>query len=191
MENIYNVLSKIQKEITAPKNQKNNFGNYTYRSVEDIMQAVKPLLPIGIVLTLSEDLVLFQDRFYIKATASISDGSSKIETSSFARETLEKKGMDLSQITGSTTSYARKYALQGLLLLDDNKDADSQAPEKKDGKLLLISKEILQYLSDKKEVPTYKQDIFVQFFKESYNRDVLYDDISLDNIQKLVKKLED
>lgn len=118
-------LAKIQHDLNAPKNQRNNFGNYNYRSCEDILQAVKPLLG-DLTLTISDDIQVIGDRVYVKATATISDGENNLSTQAFARESLTKKGMDESQITGSTSSYARKYALNGLLLIDDNKDADTR-----------------------------------------------------------------
>lgn len=118
-------LAEIQRTLNAPKNQHNKFGGYNYRSCEDILQAVKPLLN-GLVITVNDDIVAAGDRIYVKATATITDGEYSISTTAFAREAATKKGMDDSQITGSTSSYARKYALNGLLLIDDNKDADSQ-----------------------------------------------------------------
>lgn len=119
-------LIKVQSTLKAPKNQRNNFGNYNYRSCEDILEAVKPLLAEnGLVLTISDDMVMLGNRFYVKATATISDGESSITNSAFAREEETKKGMDSSQITGSASSYARKYALNGLLCIDDTKDADA------------------------------------------------------------------
>lgn len=120
-------LQKIQCELKAPKNLKNNFGGFNYRNVEAILEAVKPLLKKhGAVITISDDILQVGDRFYIKATATITDKDGKsFSTSALAREALVKKGMDEAQITGSASSYARKYALGGLFLLDDNKDIDS------------------------------------------------------------------
>lgn len=117
-------LSTIQKELKAPKNQRNTFGNYNYRSCEDILEAVKPLLE-DIILTVQDEIVLIGNRYYVKATAELSDGKEKISGVAFAREAEIKKGMDESQITGAASSYARKYALNGLFLIDDTKDADS------------------------------------------------------------------
>ena len=117
-------LATIQKELNAPKNQHNKFGGYNYRSCEDILMAVKPLL-CDLAIIISDEIVMLGDRFYVKATAVITDGKERIESTAYAREEATKKGMDSSQITGSTSSYARKYALNGLLLIDDNKDADS------------------------------------------------------------------
>lgn len=117
-------LAEIQQNLNAPKGQHNSFGGYKYRSCEDILGAVKPLLS-GLVITVSDDVVLIGTRTYIKATARITDGKESIETTSYAREAESKKGMDDSQVTGSASSYARKYALNGLLLIDDVKDADT------------------------------------------------------------------
>lgn len=120
-------LMKIQSELKAPKGQYNNFGKYNYRSCEDILEAVKPLLAKNAcTLVLSDDVKIVGDRIYIKATATIThiDGEC-ISNSAFAREASEKKGMDDSQITGTASSYARKYALNGLFCIDDTKDADT------------------------------------------------------------------
>ena len=119
-------LAEVQQKLNAPKNQRNNFGNYNYRNCEDILQAVKPLLG-DCVIIIHDDIQLVGDRVYVKATAAFSDGTETISTTAYAREPLSKKGMDESQITGAASSYARKYALNGLLLIDDNKDADSHA----------------------------------------------------------------
>ena len=123
-------LSKIQLELKAPKSQFNKFGKYNYRNCEDILSAVKPMLN-GLALTISDDIVAVGDRVYVKATVVISNGDTQISTSAFARESLDKKGMDAAQITGSASSYARKYALNGLFAIDDTKDADTNesAPE--------------------------------------------------------------
>ena len=119
-------LIEIQKELKAPKGQYNSFGKYKYRSAEDILEAVKPLLhKNGCQLTLSDEIVLIGDRFYVKATARLSNGMENEFTSAYAREDLDKKGMDGSQITGTASSYARKYALNGLFCIDDTKDADT------------------------------------------------------------------
>lgn len=128
--NIYEKLLRVQVELKAPKGQYNSFGKYKYRSCEDILTAVKPLLEkVKATITISDELVLVGDRFYIKATASFIDTDTNlgttIENTAFAREDENKKGMDGSQITGTASSYARKYALNGLLLIDDTKDADT------------------------------------------------------------------
>lgn len=118
-------LCAIQRNLKAPKGQFNKFGGYKYRSCEDILEAVKPLLG-DCSITIMDDIVMVGDRIYVKAIATLSDGESSISTQAFARESEDKKGMDSSQITGSASSYARKYALNGLLLIDDTKDADTQ-----------------------------------------------------------------
>ena len=121
-------LAEIQQNLKAPKGQFNKFGGYNYRSCEDILSAVKPLLG-DLVLTVNDEMVMHGDRFYIKATASITDGENTISATGFAREAEAKKGMDASQITGTASSYARKYALNGLLAIDDTKDADTRKPD--------------------------------------------------------------
>ena len=120
-------LIKIQKELKAPKNQRNNFGNYNYRSAEDILEALKPLLSKhGCLLTISDEMVEVGSRVYVKAKAEFIDSDGKeIYVTAFAREEETKKGMDGAQITGAASSYARKYALNGLFLIDDTKDPDA------------------------------------------------------------------
>lgn len=121
-------LCEIQKKLKAPKSQYNSFGKYYYRSCEDILEAVKPLLSeYGCQMTLSDEMVCVGNRNYIKATATIRKGEESVATTAWAREDETKKGMDGSQITGTASSYARKYALNGLFLIDDTKDADTDA----------------------------------------------------------------
>ena len=117
-------LAKIQKELKAPKGQLNKFGGYNYRSCEDILEAVKPLLD-GAILTLQDEIINIGNRFYVKATATFTDGTCTHSVTAMAREPETKKGMDESQITGMASSYARKYALNGLFCIDDTKDADT------------------------------------------------------------------
>lgn len=129
-----NKLIKIQKELKAPKGQFNKFGNYKYRSCEDILEAVKPLCAEeGVQLTISDEIVMIGDRYYVKATATVTDGSEAASVTAYAREEETKKGMDSSQITGATSSYARKYALNGLFCIDDTKDADTDEFTEKTG----------------------------------------------------------
>lgn len=143
-------LIQVQKELKAPKNQKNSFGNYNYRNAEDILEAVKPLLEKeGLLILVTDEIEFFglqtekwlsekevkgnavkeeivsEGRYYVKAIAKVTDGKDEIHTSAYAREPFVKKGMDTAQITGATSSYARKYALNGLFAIDDTKDADS------------------------------------------------------------------
>jgi len=123
MKTLLKQLAYVQLKLKANKNQFNSFGKYAYRNCEDILQAVKPLLKDNVIL-LSDKMVLVGDRIYVKATATFTDGEHETSVHSYAREPEERKGMDSSQITGSASSYARKYALNGLLLIDDNKDSD-------------------------------------------------------------------
>ena len=153
--NIYEKLLNIQSELKAPKNQKNNFGDYYYRSCEDILEAVKPLCKENkLALTISDEIVMVGQRYYVKATAKLTDieveqssvltqstGEIKSEIKgsticnvAYAREDENKKGLDASQLTGSTSSYARKYALNGLFCIDDTKDADTDAFKKQQDK---------------------------------------------------------
>lgn len=126
-------LLQIQSELKAPKGQYNSFGKYKYRSCEDILEAVKPLcVKYGVILTLSDEIVQVGERYYIRATAKLQkEGCTDISVTAYAREALDKKGMDDSQITGTASSYARKYALNGLFCIDDTKDADTDEYVKK------------------------------------------------------------
>ena len=143
---IYNKLAKIQQNLKAPKGQKNKFGNYNYRSCEDILQAVKPLLG-DLSLTLSDEIIfsgMLEDeivavgvsvktqRVYIKATATLSNGTDTLTATAYAREASVKKGMDSSQLTGATSSYARKYCLAGLFAIDSEAERDSDSTNKHD-----------------------------------------------------------
>jgi hypothetical protein len=137
---VYSLLNKVQTELVAPKNQFNAFGKYNYRSCEDILEGVKSLLKeVNCVIVISDSIEMVGDRIYIKATAKFVDCETgeAVESTALAREELSKAGMALPQVTGSSSSYARKYALNGLLLVDDSKDADSmdnskeEAPQQK------------------------------------------------------------
>ena len=128
MSKLLQALSDIQFELKAPKGQYNSFGKYKYRSCEDIQEALKPLLKEnGLVLTMKDELTLIGERYYIKATANLScmEENESIAVTAYAREEESKKGMDGSQVTGASSSYARKYALNGLFLIDDTRDSDS------------------------------------------------------------------
>ena len=129
---VYEKLMNIQQELKAPKGQHNEFGNYNYRSCEDIQEAVKPLLKQNkAVLLVTDNLELIGSRYYLKATAKLVDieDGSQVANTAFAREPEDKKKMDAAQVTGSCSSYARKYALNGLFCIDDTKDPDTQKPE--------------------------------------------------------------
>jgi hypothetical protein len=125
---VFHKLAAIQAQLKAPKSQYNSFGNYKYRKAEDILEAVKPLLADqGCILTCSDELVNMGDRYYVKATATLTDieNGGQILCTAYAREEESKKGMDGSQVTGASSSYARKYALNGLLCIDDTQDSDT------------------------------------------------------------------
>jgi len=127
--NVYEKLQHVQANLNVPKQQYNKFGQYYYRSCEEIQNAAKPLLEkVKAALIVDDDIVLIGDRYYVMATATFIDCESgeTVKNSAYAREEFEKKGMDASQLTGSTSSYARKYALNGLFSIDDSKDADSK-----------------------------------------------------------------
>ncbi len=162
-------LLEIQVELKAPKSQYNKFGGYKYRSTEDILQAVKPLLKkYGDSLDLSDEPVLIGDWHYIKATAAFKDkdGNNTVVTG-YAREAANKKGMDDSQITGTASSYARKYALNGLFLIDDTKDADTDEyhqqqqsrPHRTSNKRPAPKKQMTQLQKDKAEYKRLRQEI--------------------------------
>lgn len=123
---IYGQLAKIQQELKAPKNLYNKFGNYNYRNAEGILESVKPLLG-GLALVINDEPVLIGERYYIKATATLTDGEESVSAVAYAREDEQKKGMDGCQLTGACSSYARKYALNALLMIDDAKDSDDDA----------------------------------------------------------------
>ena len=149
MSELYKKMQEIQTHLKAPKNLYNSFGRYKYRNAEGICEAVKPLLAEhGLILTLSDELVAVGERYYVKATATIcSNAEEKLSVSAFARESFDKKKMDDSQITGVASSYARKYALNGLFLLDDTKDADTdEYSNENNRKMEIVSKEQLEEL---------------------------------------------
>lgn len=135
-KNIYEKLAVIQQELKAPKNQYNSFGDYKYRSCEDILEAVKPLLKkLNLILRLNDELINIGDRYYIKSLVAITDikTEASLSATAYARETENKPKMDAAQITGTASSYARKYALNGLFLIDDTKDADTDEHAKQTG----------------------------------------------------------
>lgn len=171
MKEINIKLMNIQQELKAPKGQYNSFGKYAYRSCEDILEAVKPLLrKEKVVLTISDELQYIGNRYYIKATATLIDTESEatINNSAYAREEETKKGMDGSQITGASSSYARKYALNGLFGIDDNKDSDTTNIQSKEEK------------EDKKASP--KQIELIQKYYQGENLTKL---LEVNNLEKL------
>ena len=165
-----NILSDIQSKLKAPKGQMNKFGNYKYRSCEDIVEAVKPLLAEhDLALVISDEIISVSDRIYVKATASLTDGEKVLYTASAsAREALTKKGMDDAQVTGAASSYARKYALNGLFAIDDTKDADTM-----DNRIDNTVEPRLDYIEKAYEV--YKEEVEKEIYEENgdFNR-VIY-----------------
>ena len=165
-------LVNIQQRLNAPKSQFNAFGKYKYRNCEDILEAVKPLLN-GSILTISDELINVGDRYYVQATAKLELGEEYFFATAFARETESKKGMDEAQITGSASSYARKYALNGLFLIDDSKNPDTRdnsnipnpQPTKKFKEPQIIQKETVLELSKLIEDTGTDIDKFLEYFK--------------------------
>lgn len=143
---LYDKLILMQSELKAPKSNYNDFGKYNYRSCEDILEAVKPLCQkYRALLTLTDDIEVIADRVYVKARAilrDVDDYNTAIEVQAFAREPSEKKGMDSSQVTGTASSYARKYALNGLFCIDDTKDADTNEYQKQTKDIKKIEKKV-------------------------------------------------
>ena len=175
-KNIYQALSAVQDELKVPKGQKNTFGGYSYRSAEDILEAVKPVLKKHeLVLILDDELVNIGERYYVKATAQITDGNRTddgerllvITASGYAREEETKKGMDASQITGAASSYARKYALNGLFNIDDTKDADTDEHHKVQDSAPDVPAD-----SDDDKLARAKKDIFKALNEQGYDSEL-------------------
>lgn len=170
----------IQAELKAPKGQENSFGHYKYRSCEDILEAVKPLLQKNDTkLVIYDELQNIGDRYYVKATAELSHGTGdKILVSAYAREEETKKGMDASQITGAASSYARKYALNGLFLIDDTKDADtmdnSKTPAKSAAKSLTKHTDFVSDTSKPRYITMKQVELLINNVKwglKTYDKD--------------------
>ena len=167
MKKIYSELSRIQQELKAPKNLYNSFGKYSYRNAEGILEAVKPLLN-GLVLVINDEPVLIGSRFYVKATVTLTDGDDSVSATAYAREDEIKKGMDGCQITGACSSYARKYALNALLMIDDAKDSDddslspknpanNEEPKKKDTGIVNLMRNEISDIQEKLKLKTYDE----------------------------------
>ena len=141
---VYKKLIEVQTKLKAPKSQYNSFGKYSYRNCEDILEALKPILhEVGATIIISDEVVSVNERYYVKATVKFIDTETGevVEASANAREEDNKKGMDSSQLTGSTSSYARKYALNGLFAIDDTKDSDFTNTHDKEKKTLEVISE--------------------------------------------------
>jgi len=184
-------LSKIQLELKAPKSQYNSFGKYKYRNCEDILEAAKPILAKhGYSLIISDDIVNISDRFYVKATAKVIDAEQNIvgEATAFAREALDKKGMDSAQVTGAASSYARKYALNGLLAIDDTKDADTTNQPDNGGKVAKIGQKEVAWIKDALITSGSSEDSFLSWLQK--NRCQSIEDINV-NFYPDVKRVLD
>lgn len=149
---IFVTLQSIQQSLVAPKGQYNSFGKYSYRSAEDILEALKPILQEhDAVLILQDGIVQIGDRYYVEATATLYAVGETIGTTAYAREDDSKKGMDGSQVTGAASSYARKYALNGLFMIDDNKDFDTDEYHNQNSKAGRTSQKPAQKTNSKQE----------------------------------------
>lgn len=183
---IYSALNYIQSNLKAPKGQFNSFGKYHYRSCEDILEGVKPhLQETKTCLVISDEIVTIGEHNYIKATATLygADGGA-VANSAFAKEPLEKKGMDPSQITGATSSYARKYALNGLFCIDDTKDADTdaytanttqtkakpQAPKTNTMKEKEVKGEYLRLITQQMGIKQINPKLISEYIKNTFNK---------------------
>ena len=196
-KNIYMKLVEVQSELKAPKSQFNKFGNYAYRNCEDILEALKPILnKVKAIVSISDEVVLVGERYYIKATVKFIDAETGevVEASAMAREEESKKGMDASQLTGSTSSYARKYALNGLFAIDDTKDSDTTNTHGKDNVTTLSDAQLkrMYAIGSKAGYSNSKVDTMI---KQKYSKDAKfmtkteYDNV-VDGLEKIVKKNE-
>ena len=197
MSNVYMKLIEVQSKLKAPKSQFNKFGNYAYRNCEDILEALKPILnQVKAVVNISDEVVLIGERYYIKATVKFIDGETGdvIEASAMAREEESKKGMDSSQLTGSTSSYARKYALNGLFAIDDTKDSDTTNTHGKDNVTTLSEAQLKRMYAIGYKAGFNKETIDLNI-KKKYNKEAKdmtkaeYDNV-VDGLEKIIKKNE-
>lgn len=190
---IYTKLMNVQNELKVPKNNTNTFGNYKFRNAEDILEALKPLLKkYNATVIITDDVVTTGDRYYIKATVKFIDTETgeTIETSALAREDENKKGMDSSQITGSTSSYARKYALNGLFAIDDTKDSDTTNKHLKDEPTLSDAQIKRLYTISNKA--GYSADKVKNMVKQKYNKEIKQMNRSeYDNVTEGLQRIAD
>lgn len=196
-KNVYMKLVEVQSKLKAPKGQFNKFGNYAYRNCEDILEALKPLLnEVKALVNISDEVVLVGERYYIKATVKFIDAETGeiVEASAMAREEENKKGMDASQLTGSTSSYARKYALNGLFAIDDTKDSDTTNTHGKENVTVLSEAQLkrMYAIGSKAGYSNSKVDAMI---KQKYNKEAKnmtkaeYDNV-VDGLEKIIKKNE-
>ena len=171
-----NKIAKIQQTLKAPKNQYNKFGGYYYRNCEDILESVKPLLG-DLILTINDEIVQIGNRYYVRATATITDGEHEQSATAYAREEESKKGLDTSQVTGSTSSYARKYACNALFCIDDTKDADSdeqskpEQPKPAQPKLPYPPKSVINEIDACKNIPEIA--VVLRKYQQTYDNEQL------------------
>lgn len=196
-KNVYMKLVEVQSELKAPKSQFNKFGNYAYRNCEDILEALKPILnKVKAIVNISDEVVLVGERYYIKATVKFIDAETGeiVEASAMAREEENKKGMDASQLTGSTSSYARKYALNGLFAIDDTKDSDTTNTHGKENATVLSEAQLkrMYAIGSKAGYSNSKVDAMI---KQKYNKEAKnmtkaeYENV-VDGLEKIIKKNE-
>ena len=190
---IYTKLMNVQNELKVPKNNTNTFGNYKFRNAEDILEVLKPLLKKhNVTVIITDDVVMVGDRYYIKATVKFIDTETgeMIETSALAREEETKKGFDASQITGSTSSYARKYALNGLFAIDDTKDSDTTNKHLKDEPTLSDAQIKRLYTISNKA--GYSADKVKNMIKQKYNKEIKQMNRSeYDNVTEGLQRIAD
>lgn len=181
----------IQSKLKAPKNQYNDFNKFYYRSAEDILEALKHLLKeVGCTLTISDEIVVVAERVYVKATATLSDGKDNISTTAFAREEESKKGMDAAQITGAASSYARKYALNGLFCIDDTKDPDSTNKGEQETRSSAAPKTISKPVAKPTAKPAAKPEAKPNDLEQAKKAlDLCKDNKSIDEVVKTFKNL--
>lgn len=188
---IYEKLLNIQTELKAPKGQRNNFGKYNYRSCEDILEAVKPLLKKEkCTLIINDEIERIENRYYIKATVNLIDveAGEKISVNAYAREEESKKGMDGSQVTGASSSYARKYALNGLFAIDDTKDND--ATNQHDNKSNNVGQQSLnkQQIGEILKVKGIGFDKVTEVIKVKFKKQK-FDELTANEQQKLLEEV--
>lgn len=192
MSGLLQKLSKVQLELKAPKSNFNKFGGFYYRSLEDILEAVKPLLDKhGLTLTISDEPVMIGDRFYIKATARVSDGKENIEVTAYAREPQSKTKMDDAQLTGASSSYARKYCLNGLFLIDDTKDPDTdEYVEQTTGNITELNNQIITLFAKALEVVGDRNKLYKQLSLNKTKMTELTKSDDIEAKQKVIEQLE-
>lgn len=185
---IYEKLHKVQQTLKAPKNQYNSFGKYKYRSCEDILEGLKkPLSEVGCIVVIEDEIVAVNDRVYVKATSKFIDNEGNtITNTAYARESAEKKGLDDSQLTGATSSYARKYSLNGLFLIDDTKDADTE--ENANERKSRPTEQDMKNVENKKIDATKQKALMSQCEKNGVNPDRVLSVLKVKSFEDITEK---